>query len=158
MRPAVNEPFLLASYQYRHRKHDGKSSKKPLNSVYVSSASSSKLSEGYATVTVQGDGVHILDVCSFPPSRQHSKFISSLAVQLASCRLTHPRTNRDFRMSRREPTHHREWRIHLHHIRRNRLRVHTEHSRRRRMHYRNVERKCISKFGCISEEKSKGRE
>ena len=65
---AINEPFLLSSYNLRQRIPKRQDSKRPpekaLAKVHVSYDSSSKSSDGYVTVAAQGDGVHVLDVWS----------------------------------------------------------------------------------------------
>ncbi|KAI9467106.1 hypothetical protein BJY52DRAFT_1236476 [Lactarius psammicola] len=60
---AIGEPFLLSSYDIPWRELSRSSSH---HGIYVthgpSSAAKAKSREGFATVTVQGDGVHVLDI------------------------------------------------------------------------------------------------
>ncbi|KAI0268165.1 hypothetical protein BC834DRAFT_933308 [Gloeopeniophorella convolvens] len=61
MSAVVGEPFLLSSYDSLRR---SASAVQPHQNVYVSHhrPSSSRAKEGFATITVNGDGVHVLDV------------------------------------------------------------------------------------------------
>ncbi len=62
---AIGEPFLLSSYDIPWRELSGSPSH---HGIYVthgpSGVAKAKSREGFATVTVQGDGVHVLDVMS----------------------------------------------------------------------------------------------
>ena len=62
---AIGEPFLLSSYDVPLWESSGSRSH---HGIYVAHESSSgakaKSREGFATVTVQGDGVHVVDVKS----------------------------------------------------------------------------------------------
>jgi hypothetical protein len=62
---AIGEPFLLSSYDIPWRESSGSQSH---HGIYVnhepSGAAKAKSREGFATVTVQGDGVHVVDVKS----------------------------------------------------------------------------------------------
>ena len=64
MTSSISDPFLLASYSISKRLLNPKSSKNPdanpSANVHVTYTDSK--SDGYATATVQGDGVHLLDV------------------------------------------------------------------------------------------------
>lgn len=67
MSALLGEPFLLANYPIPSRdfsKSVGTSKEKVNRHVKVTSSSSGH-GEGLATVTVQGDGVHVLEV---PPT------------------------------------------------------------------------------------------
>jgi hypothetical protein len=65
MDASIGEPFHLASYGVAQRLQKSKTkSQRPTASVFATHekiASGSK--DGYVTVTSQGDGVHVLDVC-----------------------------------------------------------------------------------------------
>ena len=68
MTSSINDPFLLASYSISKRLLNPKSSKNtdanpsaPVHITYTDAKS-----DGYATATVQGDGIHLLDVRTFP--------------------------------------------------------------------------------------------
>jgi hypothetical protein len=60
---AIGEPFLLSNYDTPRR---DSSTASPRQSIYVTheQSSGSKAKEGFATVTVHGDGVHVLNVKS----------------------------------------------------------------------------------------------
>ena len=59
---SIGEPFLLSSYDSHRRA----SPTAPSPSIYVTHErpNGSKAKEGFATVTVHGDGVHVFDVRS----------------------------------------------------------------------------------------------
>ena len=61
MSASVNEPFLLSAFELPKRV--SKSKKAPLIPIHVSHDGSVK--EGAATVAMNGDGVHVLDVRIF---------------------------------------------------------------------------------------------
>jgi hypothetical protein len=66
MDASIGEPFLLASYGVTQRlQKSAKAGKSNLGAnVYASHDKfASGSSDGYVTVTAQGDGVHVLDVC-----------------------------------------------------------------------------------------------
>jgi hypothetical protein len=61
---SINEPFVLSTYAASQRlqkksKSEGNKLKLPANIFATHTAGRS---DGYATVTVQADGVHVLDV------------------------------------------------------------------------------------------------
>ena len=70
MTSSINDPFLLASYSISKRLLNLTSSKNPdanlSTNVHVTYTDSK--SDGYATATVQGDGIHLLDVRTSPHS------------------------------------------------------------------------------------------
>ena len=78
MTSSISDPFLLASYSISKRLLNPKPSKNPdvfpSANVYITYTDSK--SDGYATATVQGDGIHLLDVR--PPS--HQKFTRSRRI------------------------------------------------------------------------------
>ena len=55
----INDIFVLSSYTSSAR---GKAAAKYTPGVYASSSKSAKSSDGFVTVAVQADGVHVLDV------------------------------------------------------------------------------------------------
>ena len=59
---SINEPFVISTYaaSYRLPKKSNSEGKSPAN-IFATHAAGR--SDGYATVTVQADGVHVLDVC-----------------------------------------------------------------------------------------------
>lgn len=63
MSAAINEPFLLSSYGLSKSLPKG-TGELNRGSTYVFSTHGNGLKsvDGYATVTAQGDGVHVLDV------------------------------------------------------------------------------------------------
>ena len=65
MDATIGEPFLLSSYSISQRlpksAASGKARQTPSN-VYATHDSGSRSSDGYVTVTAQGDGVHVIDV------------------------------------------------------------------------------------------------
>lgn len=67
MDASVGEPFLLANYGVAQRLKKSKAAGKtqpPGANVYATHEKiASGSSDGYVTVTAQGDGVHVLDVC-----------------------------------------------------------------------------------------------
>lgn len=67
MSATINEPFLLSSYGLSKSlpKNTGELNR---SSTYVCSTHGNGLKnlDGYATVTAQGDGVHVLDVSRIP--------------------------------------------------------------------------------------------
>lgn len=71
MTSSISDPFLLASYSISKRLLGSKSSKNsdanPSANVHITYTDSK--SDGYATATVQGDGIHLLDVCTPCPSK-----------------------------------------------------------------------------------------
>jgi len=75
MTSSISDPFLLASYSISKRLLDLKPSKNPdlIPSANVHITHTDSKSDGYATATVQGDGIHLLDVR--PPC--HPKFTRS---------------------------------------------------------------------------------
>ena len=66
MTSSISDPFLLASYSISKRLLNPKSSKNPdaNPSANVHITYTDSKSDGYATATVQGDGIHLLDVCT----------------------------------------------------------------------------------------------
>lgn len=62
---SISEPLVLSTYgtsqQFSDSKADGKK-QKGLSSIFATHEKASGSSDGYATVTVQADGIHILDV------------------------------------------------------------------------------------------------
>jgi len=71
MTSSISDPFLLASYSISKRLFNPKSSKNPHAnpSANVHITYTDSKSDGYATATVQGDGIHLLDVCTPYPSK-----------------------------------------------------------------------------------------
>ncbi|KDQ08863.1 hypothetical protein BOTBODRAFT_191478 [Botryobasidium botryosum FD-172 SS1] len=63
---SISEPFALASYSISARSTPSDS----LSSVSVSHTSSTE--DGYATLTVQGDGVHIMNLSTLNPVLSHT--------------------------------------------------------------------------------------
>lgn len=63
MESSIGEPFVLSTYATSQRlpKSAGKKQKTSAN-VFATHEKASGSSDGYATVTAQADGVHILDV------------------------------------------------------------------------------------------------
>jgi hypothetical protein len=65
MDATIGEPFLLSSYTISQRLQkaaaSGKARQTPAN-VYATHENGSGSSDGYVTVTAQGDGIHVLDV------------------------------------------------------------------------------------------------
>lgn len=62
---SINEPFLLATYgtpQRLSKSGSGSKKQKPLTNVFATHGKASGSSDGYATVTAQADGIHVLDV------------------------------------------------------------------------------------------------
>ncbi|KAF7775824.1 hypothetical protein Agabi119p4_4217 [Agaricus bisporus var. burnettii] len=57
---AINDPFLLSTYSVTKRTSQ-------LSSVYASYQKPSSSSDGFVSVTVQSDGVHVLDVTTLHP-------------------------------------------------------------------------------------------
>ncbi|KAF9644503.1 hypothetical protein BDM02DRAFT_3190540 [Thelephora ganbajun] len=74
MTSSVNDPFLLASYSISRRLLNPKSSKNPdanpSSNIHITYTDSK--SDGYATATVQGDGIHLLDISSLHPVLSHT--------------------------------------------------------------------------------------
>ena len=66
MTSSIGDPFLLASYSISKRLLNPKPTKNPdanpLSHAHITYTDSK--SDGYATATVQGDGIHLLDVCT----------------------------------------------------------------------------------------------
>ncbi len=61
MESSIQEPFSLSTYATSKRLQK-KSQKGGKSSLYASHTTAPTSSDGYVTVTAQGDGVHILDV------------------------------------------------------------------------------------------------
>src|SRR6266478_687545 len=78
MKTSISDPFLLASYSISKRLLNPKPSKNPdaNPSANVHITYTDSKSDGYATATVQGDGIHLLDVC--PPC--YSEIYAQLKV------------------------------------------------------------------------------
>jgi len=55
----INEPFVLSSFSSSSR---GKKAQKYTPGVYASSYQKANSSDGFVTIAVQADGVHIFDV------------------------------------------------------------------------------------------------
>ncbi|KAF4619578.1 hypothetical protein D9613_004793 [Agrocybe pediades] len=68
----INEPFVLSSYSSSSSR--GKKAQKYTPGVYASAYQSQKAngSDGYVTVAVQADGVHVLDVSTLHPVISHT--------------------------------------------------------------------------------------
>lgn len=66
MTSSISDPFLLASYSISKRLLNPNSQKNPdaNTSANVHITYTDSRSDGYATATVQGDGIHLLDVCT----------------------------------------------------------------------------------------------
>ena len=111
MDASIGEPFLLASYAVAHRLQKSKATPKSQRagaSVYAThEKTASGSSDGYVTVTVQGDGVHVLDVCSscFCPSLTFS--FSSQALNPSPSRVSHTRAIDQLFVSLSFPQHSR---------------------------------------------------
>ncbi|KAK0491504.1 hypothetical protein IW261DRAFT_1438088 [Armillaria novae-zelandiae] len=71
MESSIQEPFSLSTYATSKRLQK-KSQKGSKSSVYASHTTTSTSSDGYVTVTAQGDGVHILDVSTMHPIVSHT--------------------------------------------------------------------------------------
>ncbi|KAJ7491244.1 hypothetical protein FB451DRAFT_1514944 [Mycena latifolia] len=69
MDASIGEPFLLASYAVAQRPQKSKSTAN-IYATHEKFASSS--SDGYVTVTAQGDGVHVLDLSTLHPVASHT--------------------------------------------------------------------------------------
>ncbi|PPQ69895.1 hypothetical protein CVT26_014158 [Gymnopilus dilepis] len=65
----INDIFVLSSYTSSAR---GKAAAKYTPGVYASSSKSAKSSDGFVTVAVQADGVHVLDVSALHPVISHT--------------------------------------------------------------------------------------
>ncbi|KAJ7632117.1 hypothetical protein FB45DRAFT_1057259 [Roridomyces roridus] len=75
MDATVGDPFLLASYSVAQRiqKKAAKQSPSVASNLYATHEKiASGSSDGYATVTAQGDGVHILDLSTLHPVISHT--------------------------------------------------------------------------------------
>ncbi|KAJ7460953.1 hypothetical protein B0H11DRAFT_2315486 [Mycena galericulata] len=76
MDATVGEPFLLASYGVAQRLQKSKAAGKSQSSSAHLYATHEKIasgsSDGYATVTAQGDGVHVLDLSTLHPVISHT--------------------------------------------------------------------------------------
>lgn len=64
MESSIGEPFVLSTYATSQRlpKSSGGKKQKTSANVFATHEKASGSSDGYATVTAQADGVHILDV------------------------------------------------------------------------------------------------
>ena len=88
MTSSISDPFLLASYSISKRLLNPKSTKKsdanPSANVHVTYTDSK--SDGYATATVQGDGIHVLDVCTlfYPGFFVQSKVLITTLLKVRS--------------------------------------------------------------------------
>ncbi|PBK67026.1 hypothetical protein ARMSODRAFT_1020992 [Armillaria solidipes] len=71
MESSIQEPFSLSTYA-TSRRLQKKSQKGGKASVYASHTTTPTSSDGYVTVTAQGDGVHILDVSTMHPIVSHT--------------------------------------------------------------------------------------
>ncbi|KAJ7722274.1 hypothetical protein DFH07DRAFT_857014 [Mycena maculata] len=73
MDASIGEPFLLASYGAAQRFQKSKATGKSNANVYATHEKiASGSSDGYATVTAQGDGVHVLDLSTLHPVISHT--------------------------------------------------------------------------------------
>ncbi|KAJ7702224.1 hypothetical protein B0H17DRAFT_1327195 [Mycena rosella] len=77
MDASIGEPFLLASYAVAQRLKKSKATAKaPQRAGASVSATHGKIasgsSDGYVTVTAQGDGVHVLDLSTLHPVASHT--------------------------------------------------------------------------------------
>ncbi|KAJ7273087.1 hypothetical protein C8J57DRAFT_1128769 [Mycena rebaudengoi] len=74
MDASIGEPFLLASYGVTQRlQKSAKAGKSNLGAnVYASHDKFASGSDGYVTVTAQGDGVHVLDLSTLHPVISHT--------------------------------------------------------------------------------------
>ncbi|KAJ6606417.1 hypothetical protein DFH09DRAFT_8080 [Mycena vulgaris] len=76
MDASIGEPFLLASYAVAQRLQKSKAAAKSQRmgaSVYATHEKiASGSSDGYVTVTAQGDGVHVLDLSTLHPVVSHT--------------------------------------------------------------------------------------
>ncbi|KAJ7118777.1 hypothetical protein C8R44DRAFT_853923 [Mycena epipterygia] len=76
MDASVGEPFLLANYGVAQRLKKSKAAGKtqsPGSNVYATHEKiASSSSDGYVTVTAQGDGVHVLDLSTLHPVISHT--------------------------------------------------------------------------------------
>jgi len=75
MTSSISDPFLLASYSISKRLLNPKPSKNPdvIPSANVHITYTDSKSDGYATATVQGDGIHLLDVRARCNSKIHAQ-------------------------------------------------------------------------------------
>ncbi|PBK93853.1 hypothetical protein ARMGADRAFT_1062677 [Armillaria gallica] len=71
MESSIQEPFSLSTYA-TSRRLQKKSQKGGKSSVYASHTTTPTSSDGYVTVTAQGDGVHTLDVSTMHPIVSHT--------------------------------------------------------------------------------------
>ena len=72
MNSTFDDPFLLSSYTVPTLRRDS------IVSAYVSYSEGPK-SNGYATVTAQGEGIHVVDVSNFEGlrlSRMHTQVLN----------------------------------------------------------------------------------
>ncbi|KAF9461998.1 hypothetical protein BDZ94DRAFT_1262189 [Collybia nuda] len=76
MESSIGEPFLLSTYatSQRLQKSAGRKGKKQKLSanVFATHEKASGSSDGYATVTAQADGIHILDISTLHPVISHT--------------------------------------------------------------------------------------
>ena len=83
---SISDPFLLASYSISKRLLNPKPSKNPdiFPSANVHITYTNSKSDGYATATVQGDGIHLLDVCTPCPSKIYvqSKVLMTMLLKV----------------------------------------------------------------------------
>ena len=88
MTSSISDPFLLASYSISKRLLNPKSTKNsdvnPSANVHITYTDSK--SDGYATATVQGDGIHVLDVCTlfYPNIFVQSKVLITTLLKVRS--------------------------------------------------------------------------
>jgi hypothetical protein len=74
MDATISEPFVLSSYSLSQRLPKSTAEAQTPSNVYATYDNGSGSSDGYVTVTAQGDGVHVLDVgirlecCSLHPN------------------------------------------------------------------------------------------
>ncbi|KAJ7090344.1 hypothetical protein B0H15DRAFT_930478 [Mycena belliarum] len=74
MDASVGEPFLLASYAVPQRLQNSRTAKEsPRASIFATHGkTASGSSDGYVTVSAQGDGVHVLDLSTLHPIISHT--------------------------------------------------------------------------------------
>jgi len=117
---SIGDPYLLRSYgqpKYNEsQSHTSSSPSDPSPCVYVTHGKQSNSEDGYVTVTVQADGIHILDVRISTTSNISYKINCATALFSPSNNITYTWAVDHIFMSSRIPIHSRRRSDYMYHF------------------------------------------